>query len=71
MKRDERKERNFMKYNYRLISDFNLQPSIDCDLKMEDIVKQIRQTKRTKEWNDKDDTVRYSNVNLVTKFSLE
>ena len=38
---------------------------------MNEIVKQIRKTKRTKEWNDKDNTVRYSNINLVTKFHLE
>ena len=31
MKRDERKERNFLKYNYKLISDFNVKQSIDFD----------------------------------------
>lgn len=71
MKRDERKERTFLKYNYKLISDFNVQPSIDLDQKMTEIVDKMRKAKRVKEWKDKDNKIRYSSINLVTKFTLE
>ena len=36
-----------------------------------DIVKQMRELKRTKEWKDPDNTIRYSNVHLISKVELE
>lgn len=71
MKRQERKDKNYARLDYKINADFNLKPLIDMNKSVVEIVKKCRELKRTKEWKDQDETIRYSNVHLISKIILE